>query len=212
MARPRRAAPHPASLPAAAASSAFIIGALRGTVPSLPHDARRCSCSRRARSSNSSRAIPSARLRRGQRAGRHPDAAVGSHRSPSESAATDDRVKVLVLQLDYLDGAGQPTLEEVAAALKQFRATGKKIVAYGTALYARRSYYLAAHADEIYLDPIGEVLLEGYRALPHVLQGPARQAAVDVHLFRVGACQDRRPKISCAPTCRRKTARRARST
>jgi protease IV len=77
------------------------------------------------------------------------------------AAAKDDRVKAIVLQLDYLGGAGQPTMEEVVEAMRRFRATGKKIVAYGTS-FTQGQYYLAAHADEIYLDPAGEVLLQGY--------------------------------------------------
>jgi hypothetical protein len=47
------------------------------------------------------------------------------------AAAKDDRVSALVLELDDMDGAGQPTLTEVAAAIRKFRDAGKK-VAWGT--------------------------------------------------------------------------------
>ena len=101
-------------------------------------------------------------------------------------AATDDkRVRAIVLQLDYFSGAGQPTLEEVVAAMGEFRASGKKIVAYGTA-FTQAQYYLAAHADEIYLDPTGEVLIEGYERYRMYYKGLLDKLAVDVHLFRVG--------------------------
>jgi enamine deaminase RidA (YjgF/YER057c/UK114 family) len=40
-------------------------------------------------------------------------------------------------------------------------ATGKKVIAYGVELTQER-YYLAAQADEIYLDPMGFVLVQGY--------------------------------------------------
>jgi protease IV len=101
------------------------------------------------------------------------------------AAARDDRVKAIVLQLDYLSGAGQPTMEEVADAMRRFRASGKKIVAYGTS-FTQAQYYLAAHADEVYLDPAGEVLLQGYERYRMYYKGLLDKLAVDVHLFRVG--------------------------
>ena len=77
------------------------------------------------------------------------------------AAAKDKRIAVLAIDLEKFDGAGQPTLEEFAKAIREFRATGKKVISYGTELTQDR-YYIAAQADEIYLDPLGFVLLDGY--------------------------------------------------
>jgi protease IV len=101
------------------------------------------------------------------------------------TAAKDARIPAIVLQLDDFTGAGQPTLEEVAAAMREFRATGKKIIAHGSS-FSQSQYYLAAQADEIYLDPLGEVLLEGYERYRMYYKGLLDKLAVDVHLFRVG--------------------------
>jgi protease IV len=101
------------------------------------------------------------------------------------TAAKDPRVAAIALQTDYLEGAGQPTLEEVAAAMAEFRASGKKIVASGTS-FTQAQYYLAAQADEIYLDPLGEVLIEGYSRYRMYYKGLLDKLAVDMHLFRVG--------------------------
>jgi protease-4 len=101
------------------------------------------------------------------------------------AAADDERVAAIALQLDYLVGAGLPTLEEVTAAMLEFRASGKKIVAWGTAL-SRSQYYVAAHADEIYLDPMGEVMIDGYGQYRMYYKGLLDKLAVDVHLFRAG--------------------------
>lgn len=101
------------------------------------------------------------------------------------AAADDERVVAIALQLDYLAGAGLPTLEEVTAAMREFRASGKKIIAWGTAL-SRSQYYVAAHADEIYLDPMGEVLIDGYGQYRMYYKGLLDKLAVDVHLFRAG--------------------------
>src|ERR1700738_3663440 len=50
------------------------------------------------------------------------------------AAAKDKRIPVLAIDLEKFDGAGQPTLEELARAIREFRAAGKKGVAFGTQL------------------------------------------------------------------------------
>ena len=102
-------------------------------------------------------------------------------------AARDSRVRAIVMQLDYLGGAGQPSLEEIASAMREFRARGKKIVAHAAA-YSQAQYYLAAQADEIYLDPQGEVLLEGYERYRMYYKGLLDKLSVDMHLFRCSEC------------------------
>jgi protease IV len=101
------------------------------------------------------------------------------------AAAKDDRVSALVLELDDMDGAGQPTLTEVAAAIRKFRDAGKKVVAHASN-YSQSQYYLAAHADEIYLDPFGMVLIEGFDRYRMYYKGLLDKLAIDMHLFRVG--------------------------
>ncbi len=101
------------------------------------------------------------------------------------AAKNDDRIKVIDLNLNRLAGAGQPTLSEITNALADFRSSGKKVVAHGLS-FTQAQYYLAAHADEVYLDPLGEVLLPGYEAYRTYLKGLLDKLAVDVHLFRVG--------------------------
>lgn len=102
------------------------------------------------------------------------------------AAATDKRIQVLVLDLDKLESATQPTLEELAASIREFRATGKKVIAYGVELTQER-YYLAAQADEIYLDPMGFVLVQGYDRYRTYLKEALDKLGVDINVFRVGA-------------------------
>ncbi len=162
----------------------FIIGALRGTVPNLPPRAALF-------------IQPHGDIVE-QRSGDAITIAFNQARGLGDSqtllwdltesirhAATDDRVQLIVLQLDYLAGAGQPMMEELTAAMRRFRASGKKIVAYGTS-FTQAQYYLAAHADEVYLDPAGELLIEGFARYRMYYKGLLEKLAVDVHLFRVG--------------------------
>jgi protease-4 len=100
-------------------------------------------------------------------------------------AATDNRIRVLVLDLDQMEGAGQPMLEELARAIDAFRASGKPVIAYGTT-YDQGQYYLAAQADKVYLDPTGYVMIEGYSRYPLYFKGLLQKLGVDVNVFRVG--------------------------
>jgi protease-4 len=69
--------------------------------------------------------------------------------------------------------------------VKSFRESGKKVIAYGTG-YGRDSYYVAAHADEIYLDPMGLVVLEGYERYRNYYKSALDKLGIDVNVFRVG--------------------------
>jgi hypothetical protein len=84
------------------------------------------------------------------------------------AAATDERVQALVLELDDLQGAGQPTLEEVAVALRRFRATGKKVIALigdGSSMYSIQALWTAAQLKL----PITFIIVNNgrYEALHH---------------------------------------------
>ena len=102
------------------------------------------------------------------------------------AAAKDERIALMVLDLDYMTGAGQATLEEVARALKDFRASGKKIIAHGTT-YLQSQYYLAAQANEVYVDPQGQVIIEGYGSYPWFLKDLLDKVGLDMNVFRVGS-------------------------
>jgi protease IV len=101
------------------------------------------------------------------------------------AAAGDSRIRVLALDLEKFDTGTQPSLEELAAALREFRTSGKKVIAYGTELTQQR-YYLAAQADEIYLDPMGFVLINGYDRYRTYLKDALDKLGVAINVFRVG--------------------------
>jgi protease-4 len=103
-----------------------------------------------------------------------------------KAAKDDKRIAAVVLNLDYMSGGGQPTLAEFAAALDDFRASKKKVIAYGSAML-QEQYYVAAHADEIYLDPLGLVGIDGYERYRTYYKDLFDKLGVTVNLFRVGA-------------------------
>lgn len=102
------------------------------------------------------------------------------------AAAKDDpRIPFVVLKLDGLTGAGLPQLEELVAAMKDFRSSGKKIIAWGPS-YEQGPYYAAANADEIVIDPMGSLFLEGFSSYNNYFKDGLDKLGVDVHVFRVG--------------------------
>lgn len=101
------------------------------------------------------------------------------------AAKTDPRIKTVVLEFDSMSGAGQPTLEEFSRAVVDFRKSGKKVIASANS-YARDTYYVAAHADEIYIDPMGVLILEGYERYRNYYKDALDKLGVDINVFRVG--------------------------
>lgn len=103
-----------------------------------------------------------------------------------DHARDDERIEALVLDLDGLERAGLPALQDLARSIRWFRESGKKVFAHGL-YFTQRQYYLAAQADEVYLDPFGFVLLDGYSYYRSFLRGTMDKLAVDVNVFRIGS-------------------------
>ncbi|MFZ9479276.1 MAG: signal peptide peptidase SppA [Steroidobacteraceae bacterium] len=162
----------------------FVVGAMSGSIPKLPQDAALViqpegEIVEQPTGDPLELAIAEARgLGRGETTLRDITDAI-------EAARDDKRIKTLVLDFDAMTGAGQPTLDEFARAVSNFRKSGKKVVAYATG-YSRDSYYVAAHADEIYLDPMGAVILEGYERYRNYYKSALDKLGIDVNVFRVG--------------------------
>ncbi|MDQ1355432.1 MAG: protease [Acidobacteriota bacterium] len=102
-----------------------------------------------------------------------------------DMAKDDTRVKVLLLDLNNLRGAGLVKLEEMRDALIRFKKTGKKVIATADN-YIRSSYYLAAYADEIYMHHMGLLLIEGYSIYGMFFKEGLDKLEVDINVFRVG--------------------------
>ncbi len=102
-----------------------------------------------------------------------------------DAAAKDSRIERIVLALDDFGGAGLASLREVAGALERFRAGGKQVIAWGSH-YNQRSYYLAAHADEVYMHPMGIALLQGFGRHRNYYKDALDRLGIEANVFRVG--------------------------
>jgi protease IV len=107
-----------------------------------------------------------------------------------ETASADPRIKILVLQLDGLREVSMSQLQTLGAALKDFSASGKEIYAFADS-YSQNQYYLAAHADHLYLNDqslqvFGGVFLTGMGVYPTYFKTALDKLKVQVHVFKVG--------------------------
>ena len=102
-----------------------------------------------------------------------------------EFAKDDDRIELVFLELSSMLGGGLSKLQHIAGAIEDFRSSGKLVVASADFLN-QQSYYLAAHADQIYLHPDGLVFINGYGAFRNYFRDAIELLRLDWNVFRVG--------------------------
>ncbi|HEY5264164.1 MAG TPA: signal peptide peptidase SppA [Steroidobacteraceae bacterium] len=102
-----------------------------------------------------------------------------------QAAKSDSRIKLIVLDPSKLSASGLSKLQEIGAALREFRANGKRVVAAADSL-DQTQYYLAAQAGEVYLDPLGMIYLDGFSYYRMFFKDAIDKLGVDVNVFRAG--------------------------
>jgi len=100
-------------------------------------------------------------------------------------AAADDRITSLVLDLENLAGPSTSQTVEISAAIAEFKAAGKSVVAFGD-FYSQAHYLLASQADHVMLHPEGGMFLEGFSVYRSYLRSFLEKARVTMHVFRAG--------------------------
>ncbi|WP_257797312.1 signal peptide peptidase SppA [Aggregatibacter actinomycetemcomitans] len=102
-----------------------------------------------------------------------------------DSAALDDKVRGLVLDLNYFQGGDLPSLEFVGASIENLKKNGKQVIAYSDN-YNRAQYFLASYADEVYINPVGTVSIDGLVQENLYYKDLLDSLEVNPHVFRVG--------------------------
>lgn len=102
-----------------------------------------------------------------------------------DAAKDDDRIKAMLIDLNYMGGAGLSKLQELRQAIDAFKANGKTVIATSD-FYGRSSYYLASTADEIYIHEYGVAFLEGYGVFNTYYKQAIDRLEVDWNVFRAG--------------------------
>ncbi len=102
-----------------------------------------------------------------------------------DTAAKDSNIDSVVLLLDEMDGGGLASLREFGAAVERVKAAGKRVVAWGGA-YDQKRYMVASHASEVYLHPMGMVMIEGFGRHRNYYRDALDKVGVTVNLMKVG--------------------------
>jgi protease-4 len=102
-----------------------------------------------------------------------------------DAAKGDNRVKAVALDLDSFMGGGQTALGDLADAIRRVRSSGKPVIAYATG-YTNDSYQLAAAASEVWINPLGAVVVTGPGGSNLYYKGLLDKLGVTANVYRVG--------------------------
>ncbi len=101
-----------------------------------------------------------------------------------EVAKDDENIQgIYIRPSSYLSSLPIASLEEVRAALEDFKTSGKFIVAYAD-FYRQGDYYLASVADKVYLQPQGSISWQGVNVTSMFFKGLLDKIGASVDVFR----------------------------
>lgn len=100
-------------------------------------------------------------------------------------AAEDKRIAAVHFRVQDLQKAGLASLREIGAAMDRVKAAGKKITVWSTG-YSQIQYAVAAHANEVFVHPMGGVMLKGLSGTRLYWGSALKELGVTVHVYRAG--------------------------
>ena len=104
--------------------------------------------------------------------------------SAIKKAKTEEKIKGIYLEAGVLQ-ADYATIQEIRNALADFKKSGKWIIAYGDA-FSQGSYYLASVANQVYVNPEGNVDWHGISSQPQYIKDVAAKFGVHFTVVKVG--------------------------
>jgi protease-4 len=117
-----------------------------------------------------------------------------------DAAAKDDKIVQVFMDLNHMGSASPATLHELQAALTRFKESKKPVVAFANS-YDQRSYYLAAQANEVYVHPMGTVMIEGYGRYRNYYKDALDRVGISANVMRVGTYKNfAEPYFANAPS------------
>lgn len=102
-----------------------------------------------------------------------------------DEAAKDDRIKAIALDLSRFAGGGQVHIADVGAALDRFKRADKPVLAWAVG-YADDGMALAAHASEVWVDPLGGAVVAGPGGERLYYGGLLDNLRVNARVYKVG--------------------------
>ena len=105
-----------------------------------------------------------------------------------ELAKNDNNVKGIYLNFTGMGSVTTASLEEIRAAIVDFKKSGKFVVAYNES-YSQGTYYLASVADKIYLHPEGGFSWAGMANTSLFMKGTFDKLGIKAEAFRPTVCK-----------------------
>ncbi|MDC0213216.1 signal peptide peptidase SppA [Gammaproteobacteria bacterium] len=102
-----------------------------------------------------------------------------------ELAEQDSRIKMIILDLEGLTGISLAQADRIIESLKKFKLTGKPIGSYANS-YSQIHYYISSVSDEIYLNPMGSLLLDGFGGRNLYFKDFLDRFGIRANVYRVG--------------------------
>ena len=102
-----------------------------------------------------------------------------------DAAATDNRIKAVVIDMTTFLGGGQVHLTEIGEAMDRVRKAKKPVLTHALA-YADDHMLLAAHASEVWLEPRGLAVIAGPGGSNLYYAGLLERLSINARVYRVG--------------------------
>jgi protease-4 len=124
-------------------------------------------------------------------------------------AATDERIKAVVLDLSSFTGGGMVSLADVGEAMDEVRKANKPVLTYAVG-YVDDGLLLAAHASEVWVDPLGGAFVMGPGGNQLYYGELLQRLKINAHVYKVGTYKDAiEPYLYNQASAPSKEARRA---
>jgi protease-4 len=104
-----------------------------------------------------------------------------------DNAATDSNIKGILIDMSAPTGSiSAANMEELRAAIENFKKSGKFVIAYGE-YFGQLGYYFASVADKVYLNPVGGMDWRGLASQVMFYKGALDKLGVKAEIFRHGS-------------------------
>ena len=101
-------------------------------------------------------------------------------------AETDPKISAILLDLKNMGRIGLNQMESIGTALTDFKRSNKPVISAGD-YFTQNQYYLAAHADSLFLNPMGGIDLHGFGIYRFYFKEALEKLKIDFHVFQVGS-------------------------
>lgn len=101
-----------------------------------------------------------------------------------KKAESDENISGIFLDLSSIR-TGISTLSEIRNGIKEFKKSGKFVIAYAE-YYSQGSYYLASVADQVFMNPVGSLDFRGINAEIMFYKNMLEKLGIEVQIIRHG--------------------------